>query len=139
MYKGFKEDIDKFNRTYGIKEFKGPTDLGCDRLVNFKNILQEELNEYEDIRDLYSTGEGELEILTAVSDWLGDIIVYVASEAKRWGLPIGDILKIIMESNYSKLDSEGNPIIDGRGKVLKGPNYWKPEPKIKELLLERLK
>src|SRR6476620_5595229 len=40
----------------------------------------------------------------------------------------------IMDSNESKLGADGNPIYDANGKFLKGPNYWKPEPKIQELL-----
>jgi hypothetical protein len=44
-----------------------------------------------------------------------------------------------MDSNFSKLGADGKPIYDERGKVMKGPFYWKPEPKIKELLLERIK
>ena len=42
-----------------------------------------------------------------------------------------------MDSNESKLGADGNPIYDGNGKFLKGPNYWKPEPKIKALLESR--
>jgi hypothetical protein len=42
-----------------------------------------------------------------------------------------------MDSNESKLDANGNPIYDSNGKFLKGPNYWKPEPKIKTLLEAR--
>lgn len=38
-----------------------------------------------------------------------------------------------MQSNFSKLGADGKPIYDERGKVQKGQNYWKPEPKIKAL------
>ena len=75
-------------------------------------------------------------LLTEMSDWLGDIVVYCASEARRWGLPLNNILSIIMESNFSKLGADGEPIYDERGKVMKGPHYWKPEPKISALLQE---
>ena len=44
------------------------------------------------------------------------------------------VLQIIMDSNASKLGADGKPIYDANGKFLKGPNYWKPEPKIRELL-----
>ena len=72
--------------------------------------------------------------MTDLADWLGDIVVYCASEARRWGIPLNRVLNVIMESNFSKLDADGQPIYDERGKVMKGPNYWKPEPKIKEVL-----
>jgi hypothetical protein len=39
-----------------------------------------------------------------------------------------------MDSNTSKLGADGKPIYDERGKVMKGPGYWKPEPAIKELI-----
>ena len=39
-----------------------------------------------------------------------------------------------MQSNFSKLGEDGQPVYDHRGKVMKGPGYWKPEPKIQELL-----
>lgn len=39
-----------------------------------------------------------------------------------------------MDSNESKLGADGNPIYDANGKFLKGPNYWKPELRIKALL-----
>jgi predicted HAD superfamily Cof-like phosphohydrolase len=70
----------------------------------------------------------------ALADLLGDLIVYCASEARRWGIPLEPVLNTIMESNFSKLGADGQPLYDERGKVLKGPNYWKPEPKIEELL-----
>ena len=61
-------------------------------------------------------------------------MVYCRSEALKYGLPLEDVLDIIMDSNESKLGADGKPIYDANGKFLKGPNYWKPEPKIKALL-----
>ena len=43
----------------------------------------------------------------------------------------------VVDSNESKLGADGNPIYDANGKFLKGPHYWKPEPKIKALLEAR--
>ena len=54
--------------------------------------------------------------------------------ARRWGLPLNKILDVIMESNFSKLGADGMPIYDERGKVMKGPDYWKPEPQIRDAL-----
>jgi predicted HAD superfamily Cof-like phosphohydrolase len=62
-------------------------------------------------------------------------MVYCRSEALKYGLPLEDVLNVIMDSNASKLGADGKPIYDENGKFLKGPNYWKPEPKIKTLLL----
>lgn len=97
----------------------------------FRVILHNELNEYHEI-DL--SGSDDLDILTALADLLGDIMVYCASEMARYGIPQKEVLRIIMDSNFSKLDANGNPIYDENGKVSKGPFYWKPEPQIKALL-----
>lgn len=135
----FLENIRKFNDMYKLPSNNQPTLLDPERISNFQNILQEEIGEGDDILQKYQDAlqngideKAKQEILTDMSDWLGDIIVYCASEARRWGLPTAKILDIIMESNFSKLDENGQPIYDDRGKVMKGPNYWKPEPKILE-------
>jgi predicted HAD superfamily Cof-like phosphohydrolase len=140
----FYSDIEKFNQIYKLPCNDQPVLLGPDRIENFRDILAEEVEEANDISDKYQAmlqasggtlnPEQKLEILTDMSDWLGDIVVYCASEAKRWGLPLDEILNVIMQSNFSKLDANGEPIYDERGKVMKGPNYWKPEPKISQLL-----
>lgn len=102
----------------------------------FKRILQKELNESDDL--IGKTGvEGveDIDVLVELADLLGDIIVYCTSEAARFGIPMDEVLKVIMASNFSKLDENGMPIYDADGKVCKGPGYWKPEPQIKALLI----
>ena len=134
--------IKDFNDMYKLDNHDEPTLLGPERIRHFVDILQEEVEEAQDILANYQekvaagVPEQELkyEVLTDMADWLGDIVVYCASEARRWGLPLEDVLKTIMESNFSKLGSDGEPIYDQRGKVMKGPDYWKPEPKIRQLL-----
>jgi len=49
-------------------------------------------------------------------------------------LPADAVDRLIMDSNESKLGADGRPIYDANGKFLKGPNYWKPEPRIRALL-----
>ncbi len=142
----FYSDIEKFNQIYKLPCNDQPVLLTPDRIENFRDILAEEVEEANDISDKYQkmlqasggtlNPQQKLEILTDMSDWLGDIVVYCSSEAKRWGLPLDQILNVIMQSNFSKLDANGEPIYDERGKVMKGPNYWKPEPKISQLLSE---
>ena len=138
----FFSRIKEFNEMYKIESNKKPTLLDVKRLENFKEILSEEVNEINEIINKYKKflskeklgNDEKIELLTDISDWLGDIIVYSSSEAQRFGIEINEVLKIIMESNFSKLDENGKPIYDDRGKIMKGPNYWKPEPKIKEFL-----
>jgi hypothetical protein len=137
----FSDDIKKFNVMYKLPVNAKPSlDVGVyagERLKAFKSILSEELNEIDEIVEIIDTAAlplPELEILTMLADLLGDIQVYCASEMAKFGLPLDRILAIIMQSNFSKLGADGKPIYDERGKVQKGPHYWKPEPAIKLLL-----
>jgi predicted HAD superfamily Cof-like phosphohydrolase len=140
MEKDFTDLISKFNSMYKLPINEKPALLGIERLENFKNVLMEEVNEVDEIVSKYKelgnslTKEQEVELLTHLSDWLGDMVVYIASESVKHGIDLNETLKIIMQSNFSKLGVDGKPIYDERGKVMKGPNYWKPEPKIKELI-----
>lgn len=106
----------------------------ADRLRKFKATLLDEVNEIDDIVAACEGKADPIEVLVALADLLGDVIVYCRSEALKFGLPLEDVLAVIMDSNESKLGADGKPIYDANGKFLKGPNYWKPEPKIKELL-----
>jgi predicted HAD superfamily Cof-like phosphohydrolase len=54
--------------------------------------------------------------------------------AKQGNIPLKEIIEVIHESNMSKLDAEGHPIFREDGKILKGPNFFTPTAKIKELL-----
>ena len=104
------------------------------RLTKFKATLMDEVHEIDQIVEMAQQGAPQTEILVAVADLLGDVIVYCRSEALKYGLPLEAVLDIIMDSNESKLGADGKPIYDANGKFLKGPGYWKPEPKIKALL-----
>jgi predicted HAD superfamily Cof-like phosphohydrolase len=142
--KSFYELIKDFNRMYKLPLNEKPSLLGIERLENFKKVLTEEVNEVDEIIQKYKDAENcfdesrKIEVLTEISDWLGDMVVYIASEAAKHGIDLSRSLQIIMQSNFSKLGADGSPIYDERGKVLKGPNYWKPEPKLSEMLKEAL-
>lgn len=133
----FVEDIAKFNAMYGLPMPKTP---GVEhlpvvpRMEQFKKIMTDEVNEVDDIVDAAKAGAPDIDQLVFLADWLGDMMIYAASEMTRYGIPINNTLQIIMQSNFSKLGADGQPII-ANGKVQKGPNYWKPEPKLKEMLL----
>ncbi len=143
----FLGTIKEFNQMYKLPVSEKPSLLGAERLENFKKVLLEEVNEVDEIIAKYKAVESDaslseeqkVEILTEISDWLGDMVVYIASESAKHGIDLDETLKIIMQSNFSKLGADGKPIYDERGKVLKGPNYWRPEPKLSEHLKEKLK
>ena len=139
MTKSFAQRIAAMNAMYKLPANDGPmlpADV-VDRLTKFKATLLDEVHEIDEIVGLAKSGGAPTDIAVAIADILGDIMVYCRSEALKYGLPLEEVLDIIMDSNESKLDANGNPIYDANGKFLKGPNYWKPEPKIKALLEER--
>src|SRR3954463_2027102 len=139
MNKPFAVRIAAMNAMYKLPACSTPT-LPADvaeRLGKFKATLLDEVHEIDDIVALAQSGGNASEIAVAIADLLGDVIVYCRSEALKYGLPLEDVLDIIMDSNESKLGADGKPIYDANGKFLKGPNYWKPEPRIKALLAAR--
>ncbi|MGH9576013.1 MAG: hypothetical protein ACRD3R_01155 [Terriglobales bacterium] len=141
MNKPFAQRIVAMNAMYKLPAHSRPTlpaDV-ADRLAKFKATLLDEVHEIDEIVRLSQDGAPALDIAVAVADLLGDIIVYCRSEALKYGLPLEEVLDVIMDSNESKLGADGKPIYDANGKFLKGPNYWRPEPTLKELLKARMK
>ena len=148
MSSQFNHLIKEFNAMYKIGAPEQPTITGglAKRLEMFKKVLTDEVNEVDEIIELLESQDGGddqhamlLNAMTMLADWCGDVVVYAWSEGVRHGIPMDDVLNIIMESNASKLGVDGKPMYSADGaKVMKGPNYWKPEPKIRALLTTRL-
>jgi len=139
MNKAFASRIAAMNAMYKLPANDRPTlpaDV-VDRLVKFKATLMDEVHEIDEIVKLSKEGGAPLAIAVAIADLLGDIVVYCRSEALKYGLPLEEVLDIIMDSNESKLGTDGKPIYDANGKFLKGPGYWRPEPRIRALLERR--
>ena len=124
------DKIRRMNQMYDLPISEVPIPASLTKLLNFQSILTEETKEIGDVLTI----RDEIDRIVALADLLADIIVYCKSEALKFGIPIDEVFDIVMESNFSKLGADGLPIKDERGKFLKGPNYWKPEPKIKELI-----
>ena len=141
MEKSFAQRIAAMNAMYKLPAGDRPelpADV-ADRLVKFKATLLDEVHEIDEIVQLSKNGGAPIDVAVALADLLGDIMVYCRSEALKYGLPLEEVLDIIMDSNESKLGADRKPIYDANGKFLKGPNYWKPEPRIKALLEARMK
>ena len=134
----FARRITAMNAMYRLPAHEKPTLSAdtADRLRKFKATLLDEVNEIDEIIEEVEARGPSLETAVAIADLLGDIVVYCRSEALKYGIPLEDVLDIIMDSNESKLGSDGNPIYDSNGKFLKGPGYWKPEPRIRQLLAD---
>ncbi|MBI1964722.1 MAG: pyrophosphatase [Betaproteobacteria bacterium] len=141
MNRTFAERIAEMNAMYKLPAHDRPAlsaDV-ADRLVKFKATLMDEVHEIDEIVKLSKEGGAPIDVAVAIADLLGDIIVYCRSEALKYGLPLEEVLDVIMDSNESKLGADGRPIYDANGKFLKGPSYWKPEPRIKALLEARMR
>lgn len=82
-------------------------------------LLKEEFEEYID-------GENNND-LVEIADALGDMLYIIYGTAVSYGIPLEEIFDEIHRSNMSKLGEDGNPIFREDGKVLKGPNYFKPD------------
>lgn len=136
----FAERIEQMNAMYRLPINQFPREaFSCiEQLTNFKKTLSDEVDECDDIVNYTAAGHDPIDIAVMIADWLGDLVVYARSEALKLGIPLEEVLSIIMDSNASKLGADGQPIYNEQGKFLKGPNYWKPEPKIRELLEKRM-
>ena len=89
-------------------------------------FIEEELTELKEA--------SEKRDIVGVSDALGDILYVTIGMAVEMGLPIETIFDEIQRSNMTKLGSDGKPIIQPPGKIMKGPNY--EPPNIEDILLE---
>jgi hypothetical protein len=106
------------------------------RLKDFMNILEEEGTEAEGVQARLGnagyTAEADLpqKLLRHklfAADLFGDIAVYALSELVRWGFDPATILTGIMAANFTKLNPDGTPTYDERGKLQKGPNTLQAE------------
>ena len=131
----FEEQIEGFNKFYGLPSEEHAQMPDLVRLEIFGRMLLAELHEGEDVgHALIHGSDGAEHPIVKMADWLGDIIVYCASEMRRHGIPIQATLDIIMASNMTKAGADGKPIVIN-GKVVKGPDFVPPEPELAKLLL----
>ena len=140
----FQEQIKSFNRMYKLPCNASPRlpegyQAAAQRISDFMNILREEVEEGNELIDKLAVVTPLPEILAEIADWLCDIQIYCASEMRKFGLDNDACLNTIMLSNFSKLDEDGNPIYDSRGKVLKGTKYWPPEPLLREQITHQMR
>lgn len=134
----FHERVRTFNKTFGLpapgQPVIGDRAVLIARMLRFQEIIKDEISECDDIiRLLQQKSASDLDIATAMSDWLCDIQVYAASEMVRHGLPNELVIDCIMDSQDTKLGPGGVPIVRD-GKVIKGPKYRPPEPDISLVL-----
>ena len=113
--------VKKFHEVYKLNYMHSPTaNLAKDKIKLRFNLMAEENQEY-----LEAANNNDL---VEVADALGDMLYILCGTIIEHGMQdkIEDIFNEIQKSNMSKLDKRGQPIYREDGKVMKGPNYFKP-------------
>ncbi len=116
--------VKTFHNAFGLGVLHKPeADLGQEKNLLRYKLMREENEEY-----LEAAQEGDLE---EVADALGDMLYILCGTILEHGLQykIEEVFEEIQRSNMSKLGENGKPIYREDGKVLKGPNYFKPDLK----------
>ncbi len=114
-----------------VKEFHTAFGLGFSEIVKGdlgenKNLLRFNLMKEENEEYLEAVQNNDV---TEIADALGDMLYILCGTIIEHGLQnkIEEVFDEIQRSNMSKLDENGKPIYREDGKVLKGPNYFKPD------------
>ena len=116
--------VKKFHKAFKLDYLDEPkADLGTDKNKLRFNLMKEENEEYFEAANNNDMVE--------VADALGDMLYILCGTIIEHGMQhkIDEIFSEIQNSNMSKLGADGNPIYREDGKVLKGPNYFKPNIK----------
>lgn len=114
--------VHEFHSAFGLGIKNTPTaDLG-----ESKNLLRYKLMREENEEYLEAANDNDL---VEVADALGDMLYILCGTIIEHGMQhkIEEVFEEIQRSNMSKLGADGKPIYREDGKVLKGPNYFKPD------------
>ena len=113
------EKVRLFMQTYGqeVKDKAGLSDA-------MTNKLRIDLNK-EELEELTEAMKDEN--LHEVADALTDILYVTYGAGHAFGIDLDKCFEEVQNSNMSKLDEDGKPIYNEAGKVMKGPNYFKPD------------
>ena len=114
--------VSEFHKAFGLSIENKPTANISSDISNLRyNLMKEENEEY-----LEATKKNDL---VEIGDALGDMLYILCGTIIAHGFQdkIEEIYDEIQRSNMSKLGSDGKPIYREDGKVLKGPNYFKPD------------
>ena len=108
-----------FMKTFG-QEVKDKPSFSTDKINKLRiDLIKEELDEL--------TEAMKNEDLLEVADALTDILYVTYGAGHAFGINLDKCFEEVQNSNMSKLGSDGKPIYNDKGKVMKGPNYFKPD------------
>ena len=112
------ERVKKFMETFG-QEVKEKAGFPNEKITTLRyDLIKEELGELKDALNDKDIKE--------VADALTDILYVTYGAGHAFGINLDICFEEVQNSNMSKLDSDGKPIYNDQGKVMKGPNYFKP-------------
>ena len=108
-----------FMKTFG-QEVKDKPSFSTDKINKLRiDLIKEELQEL--------TEAMKNKDLLEVADALTDILYVTYGAGHAFGINLDKCFEEVQNSNMSKLDENGKPIYNDSGKVMKGPNYFKPD------------
>ena len=113
--------VGTFMKTFG-QEVKTKPSFSTDKINKLRiDLIKEELNELTEAMNNKD--------LLEVADALTDILYVTYGAGHAFGINLDKCFEEVQNSNMSKLDDNGKPIYNEHGKVMKGPNYFKPDLK----------
>ena len=113
------EKVGTFMKTFG-QDVKQSTAFSTDKINELRvSLIKEELDELMEAMNKKD--------LVEVADALTDILYVTYGAGHAFGINLDECFQEVQNSNMSKLDSNGKPIYNDKGKVMKGPNYFKPD------------
>ena len=108
-----------FMKTFG-QDVKNKPSFSTDKINKLRiDLITEELNE---LQEAMKNND-----LLEVADALTDILYVTYGAGHAFGIDLDKCFNEVQNSNMSKLDENGKPIYNDVGKVMKGPNYFKPD------------
>ena len=111
--------VGTFMKTFG-QEVKTKPSFSTDKINKLRlDLIKEELSE---LTEAMSNKD-----LLEVADALTDILYVTYGAGHAFGINLDKCFDEVQNSNMSKLDENGKPIYNEHGKVMKGPNYFKPD------------
>ncbi len=112
------DKVKKFMETFG-QEVKEKAEFPNDKITSLRyDLIMEELSEFREAINKRDIKE--------VADALTDILYVTYGAGHAFGINLDKCFEEVQNSNMSKLGSDGKPIYNKNGKVLKGPNFFKP-------------